>query len=136
MLYLGLMKNGFIKQFKHNEQCPIYNVSPSCFGKFLLSWKTYLNLYLKWAMTFRSPHLFFFLLDFLFIYFYFFWKKGDQIFSQHIKVFYLSHYKAHLECSLSSFTRALPLVQRAWSVSSKIFHLKSSLGSEWANPYL
>ena len=54
-------ENGLIKQFKHKDQCPIYNASPSCFGKFLFLWKTCLNLYSKWAMIFRSPHLFFLL---------------------------------------------------------------------------
>ena len=96
-------ENGLIKEFKHKNQCPIYKVSPTYFGKILFSWKTYLNLYLKWAMTFRSPHLFsssFFFLEIFFL--------NDQVLSQHIKVFYLSHYKAHLECSLSSFTRACP----------------------------
>ena len=38
---------GLIKQFKRKDQCPIYNASPSCLGKFPFSWKTYLNLYLK-----------------------------------------------------------------------------------------
>ena len=67
-------EKGFIKQFKHKDQCPIYNASPIYFGKFLFSWKPYFNLYLKWAMALRSPHLFF--LDFLyFIFLYFFWKK-------------------------------------------------------------
>ena len=64
-------ENGLIKQFKHKDQCPICNASPMYFGiyfLFFILWKTYLNLYLKWAMIFRSPHLFFFpflfLLDF------------------------------------------------------------------------
>ena len=96
-------ENRLIKELKHKNQCPIYKASPTYFGKILFSWKTYLNLYLKWAMTFRSPHLFslfFFFLDFFFL--------NDQVLSQHIKVFYLSHYKAHLECSLSSFMRTCP----------------------------
>ena len=94
-------------------------------GKFLFSWKPYLNLYLKWDMTFRSPHIFF---SFLF-FFYFLWrekkKKSDQVLSQHIKVFYLSHYKAHLECSLSSLVRALSLVSKVWSIF--IFHSQMGL---------
>ena len=63
---IRLYKNGLINKFKHKNLCPIYNASPSCFEKFLFLWKTCLNLYLKWAMTFRSPHLFFL----LFIYFF------------------------------------------------------------------
>ena len=56
---IRLYENGLIKELKHKNQCPIYNAIPSCFGKFIFSLKTYLNLYLKWATTFRSPHLFF-----------------------------------------------------------------------------
>ena len=102
-------ENGLIKKFKHKDQCSIYNASPSCFEKFLFLWKTCLNLYLKWVMTFRSPHHFF---SFLFLFFFFFEEKSDQVLSQHIKIFYLSHYKSHLECSLSTPMRALPLVSK------------------------
>ena len=65
-------ENGLIKKFKHKDQCSIYNASPSCFEKFLFLWKTCLNLYLKWVMTFRSPHHFF---SFLFLFFFLFWRK-------------------------------------------------------------
>ena len=65
-------ENGLIKQFKHKDQCPIYNASPSCFGKILFLWKTCLNLYLNWAMTFRSPHLFFF-------FFWIFFKEKKKV---------------------------------------------------------
>ena len=68
--------NGLIKEFKHKDQCPIYNSIPSYFGNFIFSWKTYLNLYLKWTMTFKSPHLFSsFLFFFHFWIFFFFLKK-------------------------------------------------------------
>ena len=110
--------NGLIKEFKHKDQCPIYNSIPSYFGKFIFSWKTYLNLYLKWTMTFKSPHFFSsFLFFFHFWIFFFFWrKKSDQVLSQPIKVFYLFYYKAHLKCSLSSLMKALPLVSKVWSI--------------------
>ena len=124
-------ENGLIKQFKHKDQCPIYNASPSCFGKFLFLWKTCLNLYSKWAMIFRSPHLFFSFLLFYFIFF-FLKKKSDQALSQHIKIFYLSHYKAHLECSLSPlFYSQMGL---ASSLKSLVNWLKkiSSLNPHWA----
>ena len=75
-------ENGLIKQFKHKDQCPIYNASPSCFGKFLFLWKTCLNLYSKWAMIFRSPHLFFSFLLFIF-YFFFEEKKWPSFISTH-----------------------------------------------------
>ena len=64
-------ENGLINEFKQKNICPIYNASPSCIGKFLFLWKTGLNLYLKWAMTFRSPPFLFFSFLFFF-YFYFF----------------------------------------------------------------
>ena len=91
------------------------------FSNFLFSCKIYLNLYLKWAMTFRSPHFFF---SFFLLRFFFFKKKKWPSFISTIKIFYLSHYKTHLECSLTSlilliskvqtifiFKWALPLVQ-------------------------
>ena len=83
---------------------------------------------------------------FLFLDFFFKKKKSGQALSQHIKIFYLSHYKAHLECSLSPLMRALPLVQkfdpflsfihkwalplvqRVWSISSKRFPLLILIG--------
>ena len=58
---IRLYENGLTNKFKHKNLCPIYYASPSCFGKFLFLWKTCLNLYLKWAMTIRSPHFSFFL---------------------------------------------------------------------------
>ena len=62
-------ENGLIKQFKHKDQCHICNASPTYFGKFLFLWKTCFNLYLKWDMTFRSPHpLFAFSFSFGFFY--------------------------------------------------------------------
>ena len=64
-------EHGRIKKFKCKDQCPIYNASPSCLGKFLFSWKTYLNLYLKCAMTFRSPDLFF-------LFFFFFLREREK----------------------------------------------------------
>ena len=86
-----------------------------------------MNLHLKWAMTFRSPHLFcFFFLFWIYLFLFFFLKKKcDQILSQHIKVFYLSHYKAYLECSLSPLMRVLPLVSKVWSIF--IFHSQMGL---------
>ena len=72
-------ENDLVKEFKHKNQCPIYNASPTYFGKFLFSWKSYLNLYLKWAMTFRSPHLFSF--------FFFFEKKMTKFYLNTSKSF-------------------------------------------------
>ena len=77
-------------------------------------------------MTFRSPYLFcffLFLLDFFISFLFFCWKffvekKGDQI-------FYLSHYKAYNESSLSPLMRALPLVSKIWSIF--IFHSQMGL---------
>ena len=77
-------ENGLIKQFKHKDQCTICNASPTYFRKFIFLliylfifwWKTYLNLHLKWAMTFRSPHLFcFFFLFWIYLFLFFFLKK-------------------------------------------------------------
>ena len=99
-------ENIFVKQSKHKDQHPIYDSSPSYFGNFLLSCKTYLNLYLKWAMTFRSPPLSFF------GFFFFFEKKKWPSYISTIKVFYLSRCKAHLECSLSSLMRVFLLVSK------------------------
>ena len=75
-------ENGLIKQFKHKDQCHICNASPIYFGKFLFLWKTCFNLYLKWDMTFRSPHPLF---AFSFSFGFFYEKKSDQTLSQHIK---------------------------------------------------
>ena len=75
-------ENGLIKQFKHKDQCHICNASPTYFGKFLFLWKTCFNLYLKWDMTFRSPHPLF---AFSFSFGFFYEKKSDQTLSQHIK---------------------------------------------------
>ena len=65
-------ENGLINEFKQKNVCPIYNASPSYIGKFLFLWKTGLNLYLKWAMTFRSPPFLFFSFYFFFIFYFFF----------------------------------------------------------------
>ena len=112
-------ENGLIKQFKHKDQCPIYNASPSCFGKFLFLWKTCLNLYSKWAMIFRSPHLFFSFLLFIF-YFLFFWrKKVTKLYLNTSKSFTCPITKPILNVhSLPSFILkwALPLVWRVWSI--------------------
>ena len=75
-------ENGLIKQFKHKNQCHICNASPTYFGKFLFLWKTCFKLYLKWDMTFRSPHPLF---AFSFSFGFFYEKKSDQTLSQHIK---------------------------------------------------
>ena len=153
-------ENGLIKQFKHKDQCPICNASPMYFGiyfLFFILWKTYLNLYLKWAMIFRSPHLFFpflFLLDF-------FLKRWSNFVSTHqslllvplqslswmftlsaheglalsFKSFFVSF---QMGLALSSKVQtyffflnsqwALSLVQRVWSIGSKIFHLLILIG--------
>ena len=55
---------------------------------------------------------------FLFLFYFFVEKKGDQI-------FYLSHYKAYIESSLSPLMRALPLVSKIWSIF--IFHSQMGL---------
>ena len=41
-------ENGLTKEFKHKDQCPIYNASPSCFGKFLVK-----NLF---ELVFKMSH--------------------------------------------------------------------------------
>ena len=66
-------ENGLIKQFKHKNQCPICNVSPSCFGYFPFLWKNYLNLYLKWHL---QVHIF--LCFFFFFWIFFFFKKKKK----------------------------------------------------------
>ena len=123
------------------------------FFLFLFLWKTYLNLYLKWAMTFRSSHLFCF--------FFFFWIYLFIFFEKRMIKFYLNTSKSFtfpIEYSLSLLMRALPLVSKpfffkwalplvqrfkpfcfilkwalplvhgVWSIGSKIFHLLILIG--------
>ena len=101
-------KNDLIKEFKYKNQCPIYNASLSCFGKFLFLLKTCLNMYLKWAMTFRSPHLFFsffFFLDF-------FWKKKWPSFiSIHQSILFIPLQSPSWIFTLSPY-ECLPLVSK------------------------
>ena len=76
-------------------------------------------------------HIFSFLFFYL-LFFFFLKKKRDQALSQHIKIFYLSHYKAHLECSLSPlFYSQMGL---ASSLKSLVNWLKkiSSFNPHWA----
>ena len=120
-------------------------------------WKTCLNLYLKWAMTFRSPHPFF-LSFFVFWIFFFFGrkkKKWPSFISTHQNpllvplqslswMFTLSPHEG-LGPSFKSLIHflsfilkwALPLVQ-VWSIGSKRFPLLILIGLlvSWAYPCL
>ena len=121
LCYIRPYENDLIKEFKWKSMSHL-KCKLNIFSNFLFSCKIYLNLYLKWAMTFRSPHFFFSF--FLLRFFFFFKKKKWPSFISTIKIFYLSHYKTHLQCSLTSlilliskvqtifiFKWALPLVQ-------------------------
>ena len=113
-------ENRLIKELKHKNQCPIYKASPTYFGKILFSWKTYLNLYLKWAMTFRSPHLFSSSFFFLEIFFF----KWPSFISTHQSLLFVP-----LQSPSWMFTlflhEDLPLVSKVWS--NFIFHSQMAL---------
>ena len=79
--------------------------------------------------------------SFGFFFFFIFWKKGDQILSQHIKVFYLSHWiftlSPHEGLAPSSKVQAILLYsQMGFPLSSKgfdnWFKKISSFNPHWA----
>ena len=87
-----------------------------------------MNLYLKWAMTFRSPHPFFsFLFFFFFLIFFIILEKKKRwpsFIPTHQNLLFVPN-KTHLECLLSSLQKALPLVSKVRSIF--IFILKWAL---------